>query len=152
MTAAVYSICGHHKCANLRDSGPRAGFLRRRRNLVTRAFHCVAVAEALPHLADLMLVDRCMDGEQAAARELFRAHQGRVHATLFRVLGANRDMDDLMQETFIQVFRSLKSFRGEARLATWIDRIAARVAYRYLAQKKGMAAPVALEEEVAGPG
>jgi RNA polymerase sigma-70 factor (ECF subfamily) len=93
-----------------------------------------------------------MDGEQAAARELFRSHQGRVHATLFRVLGANRDMDDLMQETFIQVFRSLKSFRGEARLATWIDRIAARVAYRYLSQKKGVAAPVALEEEVAGPG
>jgi RNA polymerase sigma-70 factor (ECF subfamily) len=105
------------------------------------------VAEALPHLADLMLVDRCMDGEQAAARELFRAHQGRVHATLFRVLGANRDMDDLMQETFIQVFRSLKSFRGEAKLATWIDRIAARVAYRYLAQKKGQAPAVVLDDE-----
>ena len=99
-----------------------------------------------------MLVDRCMDGEQAAARELFRAHQGRVHATLFRVLGANRDMDDLMQETFIQVFRSLKGFRGEARLATWIDRIAARVAYRYLAHKKGQALSVSLEDEVAGPG
>ena len=119
---------------------------------MTRAFHCVAVAEALPHLADLMLVDRCMDGEQAAARELFRAHQGRVHATLFRVLGANRDMDDLMQETFIQVFRSLKSFRGEARLATWIDRIAARVAYRYLSQKKGQAPVAVLDEELPGPG
>lgn len=117
-----------------------------------RAFHCVAVAEALPHLADLMLVDRCMDGEQAAARELFRAHQGRVHATLFRVLGANRDMDDLMQETFIQVFRSLRSFRGEARLATWIDRIAARVAYRYLSQKKGQAPAAVLDDEVAAPG
>lgn len=118
---------------------------------MARAFHCVTVAEALPHLADLMLVDRCMDGEQAAARELFRAHQGRVHATLFRVLGANRDMDDLMQETFIQVFRSLRSFRGEARLATWIDRIAARVAYRYLSQKKGQVAAAVLDEEVAGP-
>ena len=99
-----------------------------------------------------MLVDRCMDGEQAAARELFRAHQGRVHATLFRVLGANRDMDDLMQETFIQVFRSLKGFRGEARLATWIDRIAARVAYRYLSQKKAQAPAAVLDDEVAAPG
>src|SRR5687768_6416145 len=96
-----------------------------------------------------MLVDRCMDGEQAAARELFRAHQGRVHATLFRVLGANRDMDDLLQETFIQVFRSLKGFRGEARLSTWIDRIAARVAYRYLSQRKGAAPMTPLEEESA---
>jgi RNA polymerase sigma-70 factor (ECF subfamily) len=110
------------------------------------------MAEPLPHLSDLMLVDRCVGGEQAAARELFRAHQSRVHATLFRVLGANRDMDDLLQETFIQVFRSLRGFRGEARLATWIDRIAARVAYRYLAQKKGALAPAVLDDEMAAPG
>lgn len=94
-----------------------------------------------------MLVDRCVEGQEAAARQLFRAHQARVHATLFRVLGANRDMDDLMQETFIQVFRSLKSFRGEARLSTWIDRIAARVAYRYLSQRRGMIAAAVLDEE-----
>lgn len=87
-------------------------------------------------LADLMLIDRCLDGEQAAARELFRQQRGRVQATLYRILGHNRDMDDLLQETFIQVFRSLSGFRGEARLSTWIDRIAVRVAYRHIARKK----------------
>ena len=110
------------------------------------------MAQAAPALADLVLVDRCLGGEQAAARELFRAHQRRVHSTLFRVLGGNRDMDDLMQETFIQVFRSLRSFRGQARLSTWIDRIAARVAYRYLAQRKRTAATVVLEEEMVPSG
>jgi RNA polymerase sigma-70 factor (ECF subfamily) len=105
------------------------------------------VADPLPHLPDLLLVDRCAQGEQAAARELFRTHQARVHATLFRVLGASRDMEDLLQETFIQVFRSLRGFRGEARLSTWIDRIAARVAYRYLAQRKGVAPMMELDEE-----
>lgn len=83
-----------------------------------------------------MLVDRCLDGEQAAARELFRQQRGRVQATLYRILGHNRDMDDLLQETFVQVFRSLANFRGEARLSTWIDRIAVRVAYRHLSRKK----------------
>lgn len=112
------------------------------------------MAQGLPALGDLVLVDRCLDGEQAAARELFRAHQARVHSTLYRVLGGNRDMDDLLQETFIQVFRSLGGFRGEARLSTWIDRIAARVAYRYLAQRKGAAPTVVLDEEAVaiGPG
>jgi RNA polymerase sigma-70 factor (ECF subfamily) len=105
------------------------------------------VADPLPHLPDLLLVDRCAQGEQAAARELFRTHQARVHATLFRVLGASRDMEDLLQETFIQVFRSLRSFRGEAKLSTWIDRIAARVAYRYLSQRKGAAPMAAFDEE-----
>ena len=102
-------------------------------------------------LPDLLLVDRCLGGEEAAARELFRLHQGRVHATLFRVLGSNRDMDDLMQETFIQVFRSLGSFRGEARLSTWIDRIAARVAYRHLSRRRTALATVELDDDAAAP-
>jgi len=110
------------------------------------------VAQPAPALADLVLVDRCLEGEQAATRELFRAHQRRVHATLFRVLGGNREMDDLLQETFIQVFRSLGGFRGEARLSTWIDRIAARVAYRYLAGRKGAAPMVMLDEETMDAG
>jgi len=82
------------------------------------------------------LADRCVHGEQAAARELFRREQRRVHATLYRVLGHNRDIDDLLQETFLQVFQSLRRYRAEALLSTWIDRIAVRVAYRYLQRKK----------------
>jgi len=88
------------------------------------------------YLEDALLADRCAGGEQAAARELFAREQRRVHATLFRVLGHNRDMDDLLQETFLQVFQSLRRYRAEARLSTWIDRIAVRVAYRYMSQKK----------------
>lgn len=88
------------------------------------------------YLEDLVLVDHCLDGQEAAARDLFRRHRGRVHATLYRVLGSNRDMDDLLQEVFVQVFGSLRSWRAEASLATWIDRIAVRVAWRHIAQKK----------------
>ena len=106
--------------------------------------HDQNVAERAAKLQELMLVDRCLDGEEAAARELFRRQQGRVQATLYRILGSNREMDDLLQETFIQVFKSLPGFRGEAKLSTWIDRIAVRVAYRYIAKKK----PAALTTEL----
>jgi RNA polymerase sigma-70 factor, ECF subfamily len=111
----------------------------------------VHVAQPAAYLEDLMLVDRCLDGEQAAARELFRRQRGRVQATLYRILGSNRDMDDLLQETFIQIFRSLDSFRGEARLSTWIDRIAVRVAYRYLSGKKRALVTVEMIDEADGP-
>jgi RNA polymerase sigma-70 factor (ECF subfamily) len=84
---------------------------------------------------DVLLVDRCLTGEPAATRELFRRHRNRVHASLFRVLGSNRDMDDLLQEAFLQVFQSLRGWRAEASLATWIDRVSVRVAYRYLSQR-----------------
>jgi RNA polymerase sigma-70 factor (ECF subfamily) len=87
------------------------------------------------YVEDVLLVDRCLTGEPAATRELFRRHRNRVHACLFRVLGGNRDMDDLLQDAFLQVFQSLRGWRAEASLATWIDRVAVRVAYRYLSQK-----------------
>lgn len=87
------------------------------------------------YVEDVLLVDRCLTGEPAATRELFRRHRGRVHACLYRVLGTNRDMDDLLQEAFIQVFQSLRGWRAEASLSTWIDRVSVRVAYRYLSQR-----------------
>ena len=90
---------------------------------------------AAAYVEDILLVDRCLTGEPAATRELFRRHRGRVHASLYRVLGGNRDMDDLLQDAFLQVFQSLRGWRAEASLATWIDRVAVRVAYRYLSQR-----------------
>lgn len=90
---------------------------------------------AAAYVEDVLLVDRCLTGEPAATRELFRRHRARVHASLFRVLGTNRDMDDLLQEAFLQVFQSLRGWRAEASLATWIDRVAVRTAYRYLSQR-----------------
>jgi RNA polymerase sigma-70 factor (ECF subfamily) len=98
------------------------------------------------------LIERIRRGERAAERELFRRERGRVHATLYRVLGTNRDMEDLVQEAFLEVFRSLPGFRGEARLATWVDRITVRVAYRWLSRKRPPAMPLeALPEADSGP-
>jgi RNA polymerase sigma-70 factor (ECF subfamily) len=99
---------------------------------------------------DGALVARCLVGDRAAERELFRRERGRVHATLYRVLGSNRDMDDLIQETFLEVFRSLRGFRGESKLSTWIDRIAARAAYRYLSSKRPATVALELIGEVRG--
>jgi len=112
------------------------------------------VTVAAAYVEDVLLVDRCLTGEPAATRELFRRHRGRVHACLFRVLGGNRDMDDLLQEAFIQVFQSLRGWRAEASLATWIDRVAVRVAYRYLSQRGRRIVTDALTDEdvVGGEG
>ena len=107
---------------------------------------------ATAYVEDVLLVDRCLTGEPAATRELFKRHRGRVHASLYRVLGTNRDMDDLLQEAFLQVFASLRGWRAEASLATWIDRVAVRVAYRYLTQRgrRVMTDPMTDEETIAG--
>ena len=103
------------------------------------------------YVEDVLLVDRCLTGEPAATRELFRRHKQRVHACLYRVLGSNRDMDDLLQEAFLQVFQSLRGWRAEASLATWIDRVSVRVAYRYLSQRGRRVPTDLLVDDEAGP-
>src|SRR3954466_10257807 len=107
---------------------------------------------AAAYVEDVLLVDRCLTGEPAATRELFRRHRNRVHACLFRVLGSNRDMDDLLQEAFLQVFQSLRGWRAEASLATWVDRVSVRVAYRYLSQRGRRIVTDVLEDEDVGGG
>lgn len=84
------------------------------------------------HRADAALASRAASGDRGAQRELFQKLRGRVHGTLFRVLGSNEHMEDLLQDAFIEIFRSLPNFRGEALLTTWADRVTARVAFHYL--------------------
>jgi RNA polymerase sigma-70 factor (ECF subfamily) len=85
---------------------------------------------------DRSLVDRAVAGDPAAQRDLFRRERRKVHATLYRILGSNLSMDDLVQDVFIEVFKSLPTFRGEASLSTWIDRCTAHVALSYLRKKR----------------
>lgn len=84
---------------------------------------------------DSDLVARCRAQEPAALRKLFEAERRRVHGLLFRVVGSNVHMDDLLQDTFLEVFRSLPGFRGESSLRTWIDRCAVRVAFAHFRKK-----------------
>jgi RNA polymerase sigma-70 factor (ECF subfamily) len=66
---------------------------------------------------------------------LFERERARVHRLLYRVVGSNVYMDDLLQDAFLEVFRSLHSFRGDSSLRTWIDRCAVRVAYAHFRRK-----------------
>jgi RNA polymerase sigma-70 factor, ECF subfamily len=82
------------------------------------------------------LARRASGGEPGAQRELFRRLRSSVHGTLYRVLGSNELMEDLIQDSFIEIFRSLPQYRGESLLQTWADRIAARVAFHHLKRKR----------------
>ena len=111
-----------------------------------------AVPVARP-LEDLEVAARCARGDRAAQRHLFDREVDRVHATLYRILGPSRELEDLVQDTFLEVFRSIAGYRGEAKLATWISRVTAHVAYGYLARKRPAAACLEAvpEPEAAAP-
>jgi len=68
--------------------------------------------------------------------EFFDRYRSQVHATIYRILGSNRDMEDLVQIAFAAIYSSLPRYRAEAKLSTWVDRISARVAYDFLRDKR----------------
>jgi len=75
--------------------------------------------------ADNPIIERCLAGEEAAWEELVRVHTRRVYAICFRFTGSDHKAQDLTQEVFLRVFRSLKNFRaGEGSFSVWLGRLA----------------------------
>jgi RNA polymerase sigma-70 factor (ECF subfamily) len=73
---------------------------------------------------DSNLVERCLRGEEAAWDDLVRAYTRRVYGLCYRFTGRDSEAQDLTQEVFLRVFRSLGSFRStEGSLATWLTRL-----------------------------
>ena len=64
---------------------------------------------------DAELVQKAIAGDDRAFRALFLQHRGRVTRLIHRLLGGSTDVEDVVQEVFLQVHRSLPRYRGEAR-------------------------------------
>ena len=73
---------------------------------------------------DAELVKRLQLHEESAFRELVESHQNMIVNTCFGFLHNTEEAEDVAQEVFIQVFKSINSFRGDAKLSTWLYRIA----------------------------
>ncbi len=78
---------------------------------------------AAPPDADATLVDRLRAGDPQAFETLVREHGGRMLAVARRVVSAEDDARDVVQEALLSAFRSIRSFEGTARLSTWLHRI-----------------------------
>ena len=73
---------------------------------------------------DLELVERCLGGEEAAWEELVKTYTRRVYSICYRFTASNQEAQDLTQDVFLRVFRSLKSFRaGEGSFNVWLGKL-----------------------------
>jgi RNA polymerase sigma-70 factor, ECF subfamily len=73
---------------------------------------------------DAAIIEKLQAGDAATFARLVEQHQNTVLNACFRFLYNREDAEDVTQEVFIEVVRSIASFRGEAQLSTWIYRIA----------------------------
>ena len=73
------------------------------------------------------LVARCRSGNRDAFRQLFQKHRDDVARLVFRMTGSSSELEDLVQEVFLQVHKSIGDFRGDARFSTWLYRLTVNV-------------------------
>jgi RNA polymerase sigma-70 factor (ECF subfamily) len=112
----------------------------------------VALPASTAREQDLDLARRASTGDRGAQRELFLAQRGNVHHALFRILGSNRELEDLVQDAFIEIFRALPSFRGDSTLGRWCQTIAVRIAYLTISRRRPPAVELALVEDTVASG
>lgn len=71
------------------------------------------------------VISRCLSGDETAWEELVRLHTRQVYGLCFRFTGSGSEAQDLTQEVFLRVFRTLRTFRAaEGSFATWLTRVA----------------------------
>jgi RNA polymerase sigma-70 factor (ECF subfamily) len=74
--------------------------------------------------ADSQLVERCLSGDEGAWEELVKTHTRRVYSICYRFLARENEAQDLTQDVFLRVFRTLRSFRaGEGSFSIWLTRL-----------------------------
>lgn len=85
---------------------------------------------------DRALVDAVRAGDRDAFRLLVERETPGVYRACLRILGRSHDAEDVTQETFVTAFRSASTYRGDGSLRGWLLRIAQRIAFRRLSQRR----------------
>ena len=98
---------------------------------------------------DSQLVEQCLRGEETAWEDLVRTHTRRVYAVCYRFAGKDSEAQDLTQDVFLRVFKTLKSFRsGDGSFVVWLNRLTRNLLIDRIEIGFG-AAPIGVEKSVA---
>ena len=81
-------------------------------------------ARPLMNELERTLLRRLRDRDERAFRELLETHRDRVYNITYRMLGNRAEAEDVAQEVFITVFKTIDSFREESKFSTWLYRVA----------------------------
>ncbi len=82
------------------------------------------------------LVRRWRRGDPKAFNDLFAAYRSLVWGVLHHLIPGDPELEDVVQQAFVEVFRSLSTFEGRSKLSSWIARVALHVGYHHLRRKK----------------
>jgi len=81
------------------------------------------------------IVQKCIENDRKAQHEFFRLYRQKVFDLAYRSLGVKIHIDDVVQQVFIALFGSLRHFKGESSLDTWVYRITVKICTTQLRKK-----------------
>jgi RNA polymerase sigma-70 factor (ECF subfamily) len=76
-------------------------------------------------VAERLLIGRLKERDEQAFNEIVRLYGDKVFSLVYRMIGSRSEAEDIAQEVFVTVFKTVDSFRGESKFSTWLLRIAA---------------------------
>src|SRR5215470_7014645 len=98
---------------------------------------------------DFSLVSRCLRGDENAWEDLVRLHTRKVYAMCYRFTGSGSEAQDLTQEVFLRVFRTVRSFRSqEGSFATWLSRVTRNLLIDHYRRTRQERATESIEEQL----
>src|SRR5271166_2634844 len=101
------------------------------------ATNVIPVTEEVSRIdSERNLIERAQRGDEEAFATLYQMHKKRVYSVCLQMTKDVADAEDLTQEAFLQVFRSVNSFRGDSSFSTWLYRIAVNTVLMKLRRRK----------------
>jgi RNA polymerase sigma-70 factor (ECF subfamily) len=88
------------------------------------------------NLEEQAILERIRKGDESGFEELVKEHTGKVVGLAWRLVGNHEDAEDIAQEAFLRLHRSLAEFRGESRISTWLYRTTTRLAIDHLRRER----------------
>lgn len=85
---------------------------------------------------DFTLIDKFIEGDTKAFNALAERYKRKIYMTAYRILGNHEDADDITQEVIIKMYYSLRSFRKESSIFTWLYKITTNLSLNELKRKK----------------
>ena len=92
------------------------------------------------------LIEACIKGERSAQRELYDLFSKKMYVVCLRYTKSQQEAEDVLQESFIKVFKNIKGYRGDSRLDYWIKRVVVNTALNSQRKKLYMYPMVDIED------
>src|SRR5262245_37058892 len=108
--------------------------------------HIAHTAIERESLSDAELVGLMRRGDRGAFAAAIKRHNRRLYRVARSVVRDDAEAEDIVQETYVRAFRSLHAFRGDARLSTWLTRIALNEAIDRTRRQRSHVAMTAIDD------